>query len=481
MEMINLNVLGWSLNPELQHHRRAYVNGRKYHLPIPKGYIYPFQITRPRSSFGISRIEIIREETGEVTNILAAMTATGLSIIPGDQRDTIKYLGTIALPGVWAEGLYYLRMSDAQSTWVSDYFCMTANVESLVKLEWWHDTQIMYRDGCIDYQYPYRNYVYLGTDIGKPGYFTDRQVVVKNGLEETVRVTTWKQYNFEHLIPEYLADCLRTVTQHHHVLVHHLGRTFVCESFSILNLSWEQYGALAITEFAFRTGTLITTRQAPQVGSGGSNANPSQCVTVKYVVNTVITQAEFRQNFGNYAQYGITGEHFAVVLVLTDAGEAVTLISVYQITHLQTTPNQTRIRLDAAAGDLFFDLETETYYVNTGGGDNKFTVPGITSIVRDSDPATTATITGNAITGAQADLYFKTEFGPYILAGSFTSAEITAGVNIDISGWFAAKLKFVTATCGELQESEPLFIDLPEVVALTGLDYNTVLDYYILQ
>jgi len=457
-----MNVMGWTTNPRMIHHRREYVRGKKYRLPVEVGYFYPFQLVRDRSPFDISRFEIIREETGEVRNVLADMRATGLSVITGDETDTIRYLGTVALPGVWAEGLYHAKMSDGAQTWETDTFCMVADVSEMVKVEWWHNEPIRYRDGVIDYAYPYRNYVWMATDIGKPTYPVDQEVKVKNGVEIPLRVTTWKQYNFEYLVPEYLADVLRTIHQHHNKRVHHLGEVYDCQRFSLENLNWEEYGRLAVAEFVFRTDTVVTTLSNP--GATINVPTGNECLSVRYTTNRVLGISEFVNNLDNLGTYGIVGDHIAVNGVIDLGAGPTGSFNVLQITHLSTSPDTTRVR-DAVAGDLFFDVYSERYFVHTGTPFG-FTAPKITEI-------TDTTLTGLALTGSTVEVYFMIEGGMFTRQGSYTAAQINAGISVDASNWFAAKLVFLTAGCGILQESQTFVLNLPEPEVLRGWNYGT--------
>lgn len=462
MERINMNVMGWTTNPRIIHHRRDYVRGKRYRLPVEVGYFYPFQLVRDRSPFGITRFEIVREEDGQVFNVLADMVATGLSIIPGDTSDTIRYLGTVALPGFWEQGLYHAKMSDGSQTWETDTFCMVADVSEMVKVEWWHNEPIRYRDGVIDYAYPYRNYIWLATDIGKPTYPVDQEVKVKNGVEIPLRVTTWKQYNFEHLIPEYLADVLRTVHQHHNKRVYHLGEVYDCQRFSLDNLTWEEYGRLAVAEFVFRTDTVVTTLSNP--GSSAAPPSPSQCLPVRYTVNRILGISELINNLDNLGSFGIVGDHIAINSIIDLGAGPTGAFNVNQITHLSTNPDQTRVR-DAVAGDLFFDITTEKYFVHTGTALG-FSAPKILTI-------TETTLTGLALTGSTVEVFFMREGEMFTRLASFTAAQINAGIPVDPSDWFAAKLVFLTPTCGVLQESQTFVLNLPEPEVLRGWNYGT--------
>lgn len=471
MEMININVMGWTLNPLLQHHRRSYVRGKKYSLPIRRGYVYPFQIPRPASGLAIASFKIVNEETGEVRELAGEMN---FQIKRGDRYDMIKYLGTTALSGEWREGLHYATMSDGQHLWTSDSFCMVNDVSRMIKLEWWHDDPIPYRDGCIDYGYPYRNYCYIDQDIGKPSYFSSNQVIDKNGVEERIRSTTWKEYNFEHIMPEYLADCLSRVGQHHHITIHHLGRQMRAEKFSMPVSDWEEYGALMIGEFSFRTGTVITTRQSSQAGGAGSGgANPSFCVDVIYSTNLTINRDQFQEATATngFGIYGDPGQYVALdngPIGIYPAGRIV----VYQIMN----DGSARLRL-GTEGDVFFDLQEEIYYSHNGGFDG-YILPGVISVVRDPAPAVNGVITANVIAGTQVELHYRTETGMFTLDQSFPAASFEGGLTRPMEGWVAIMLKFVSPTCGIIQESDTYFLDQPEPVALSGLDYTTVLGSY---
>lgn len=473
MELINVSVLGWTTDPLLLTHRRKYAYGRKYHLPILTGYIFPFQLSRPHQINGISNVTLVQDETGTEVDITAEMVNSGLSIVTteGASTDMIRYLGTVPIAGTWSEGLYYLKMTDSTTQWYSDFFCFTDVVDDFVKLEWWHNSPIEYRDGIIDYSFPYRNYVYLHTDIGKPTYPVDELIDTREGREFAIRTTTWKEYQFNAVVPEYLTDVFRLIRQHDNQRVIVGDTTYVCDLLKMdPEIEWIGTGLFGAASFVFRTGTFVSTRSKP--GQGQTNANPNACVATRYTVNQIVTGSEFFANFSDVTSFGNPGEFFAVNSVFDIGAGPQGSLSVYRIKADGTAQLETAIE-----DDLFFDVETLTYYVHRGDS-IAFNIPEITSVVRDADPATTATITAYTITGATVELMYRTPLNTFVSAGTFTSAQLKAGLNIDVDGWEAVKLRFITTSCGFIQETEVFFIDLPAANPLTGLNYTTALNSY---
>lgn len=462
MEQINVSVLNWTTNPRLQYHRRRAAQGRKYKLPIPVGYIYPFQLSRPSSGLSISSFKVISDETGQAVEVISDIMATGLTITPGDGFDMIRYLGTVPLPGVWPEGLYYCRMSDGVTVWYSEYICMVQDVSDLIRIEWRHSSPIAYRDGILDYAYPLRNYVYLDADIGFPKWPVDQEVELRNGIPFPVRITTWKEYRFNLPIPEYLGDVFRMLRQHDDKKVFHLGREFVCE---VLQLEGDpdwgiSVGDVADAEFVFRTGTVVTTTAKPALPT--PPANPSACVPVRYVVNSIIT--DLNSVGDDLATYGIVGDHIGINVVLNFGGGETGSFTVRQITHLSTNPQRTRLR-DAVADDVIFDLTGEKYYVHTGEP-RGFIFPGI---YEDSE----GTLTGFGIPGATAELWIRSEFGQFTRSGlTYTHAQLKAGISPPLDGVEAIRITFISASCGPLQDSEVFNLNAPDLIELTGYDYQ---------
>jgi len=471
MASINVSVLNWNSAPDLQHHRREYAWGAKYHNPIQLGYLFAFQLSRVSTPAGINRLEVIRDEDGQAFNILAAASAAGLTVVPGDRNDTIKYLGTVPLPGAWTEGLYYAIMSDGVTTWYSDYFTMVIDISDMVKVEWWHNTPMEYRDGCIDYAYPYRNYVYFKTHVAKPKYPVVEQADDRAGRKFVHLTSSWKEHRFATHIPEYLADVMRLIRGHDNVRVYYLGQVFECESFTMEDPQWEEQGDLADTTFTFVTDTFVIARtQSSSVSDGGgSSANPSQCLDVRFVVNSVVR--DLNTVGSDLGALGIVGDHIGVDLVLDFGGGPFNTFTVRQITHLNTNPQQTRLR-ELDEGDVIFDLTEERYYVQTNQTFG-LTEPRWYDLIDNNDG--NYTLLGYGLPGTTIQLYYKEEFTGWMLYQAYPSEDMNTGIVVPAATWFAVKAVFLSATCGPLQETPTFFLtggggDPPE--RLTGLDYD---------
>jgi hypothetical protein len=233
-------------------------------------------------------------------------------------------------------------------------------------------------------------------------------------------------------------------------------------------IEWIGTGLFGAASFVFRTGTFVSTRSKP----GQVTANANACVATRYTVNQTVTGAEFLANFSDVTVYGSPGEFFAVNAVFDIGSGPTGSVSVYRIKADGTA------QLEAAVeDDLYFDLSTLNYSVHRGDSLG-FTIPKVVSVVADPDPATTATITAFTITGATVELMYREPMNSFVSAGTYSAAALKAGVNIDVNGWEAVKLRFITTSCGFIQETDIFYLDLPAATPLTGLNYSTALNIY---
>lgn len=458
MEQINVNVIGWSKSPALQHRRRSYNYGNRYRLPVPQNRIPPFQISRPANGYDVASFVLVKAADGSEIDVLADTQASGLQVLTGLQDeqgrtvDVIRYPSTIDLPGSYDLGYYYARISDGVNVWHSDDFCMVDDLSGMVKLSWWNDTPILYRDGVLDYSGSYRNWVYLSTDIAQPQYQLDRVVNTRNTVPYVERTTSYKQYNFTAIISEFLADCLRLVPVHDHVEIEYRDELFEVDEFLYGEPQW-QTGGLAAIEYTFRTGTIVTTYAQPSA--------PMQnraCFPVDYTVELATTSGtdlitDNPVSDGGYFLFGPDEKHLNLYYIPPGGGAV-------------QTPQFTQ-------GDTFFEKSSNKYYIASSFDGGNIHPPFISSV-----DAGTSTLTGYTLPGSTNEVWFRTEFGLWTKNGSYTAAQIEAGVVVgDVSTWFEAQIRVLTAGCGELVRSEAFQVQFSETpTELEGVGYWTIED-----
>ena len=473
MAQININVLGWTTNPLLHQHRKSYAYGQEYTLPVPTGFIYPFQLNRPHNPFGLSRFDLIRQETGEVFNILPQIQSNGgLSITYGDEFDNIKYLGLLPLTGSWEDGLYYARMSDNENDWTSEYFTFCSDLSQMIKLEWWNDTPITFSMGCLDYGYPYKNLLYIPTLLGKPRYPSDRQVASRELLEFKITHSTAKEYVFTFLLTEYLADCLRLVAQHDHQRVTHLGEIYDCEVFRMEDVAWLERGDFGRAVFSFVAGSVFTTNANP--ANAVSQPQPNTCLSTFAIAEDIFGVAEFINNVSNPLYFGQPGER-VLIDTRVDLGQGLTGgINLYQVSETALVPS------DGVAGSIVFEASGELFYVHTGTTET-YALPRVVNVVEGTGPSD-ATLTGLVPSGSTVQVEFQIETGEWATGQTYTAAQINAGVTVDATNWRAVRLIILSPVCGPLQTTSPFLVDfnLAPPSGLEGLDYDAVLDSFTL-
>lgn len=270
----NLNILPFYDSVEKQHHRKFYAFEQTFNLISENVRLLPFQIRREHSAGStINKLDLVNFETGTVTNILSEAVSAGLGILEfsSEGYDLLINPSLLIFPSLQLElGKHYLEIGDtANNVWFSDIFNIVRDTAQYLKLIYWDQDNFVHSDGHIDYSIPYKNYVYLPTEVGKPEYPFEEVAQKRDGHLFIEKQISEKKYKFTFIAPEFLLDALRIVRMHDHIEVRSKGQIYDVETI-IIDPKWKDQGDLASVEAEFECNTVIKKIGKSIVSSGGS-------------------------------------------------------------------------------------------------------------------------------------------------------------------------------------------------------------------
>lgn len=282
---MNVSPLAFLPQPRWYAHRRAYAYGQVMPLVVPLNRIPPFIVARDETDAGAYNWVIVNYSTGVETSITVELLTTGLTGYTVSGKAMTAYPGSVNLPGIdLTEDYYYVRFEDEAGNFLlSEIFAWQDNLENrrdYVKIEWWHGEDFTYPGGTIRYDFPFKMWCYLYTDIGKPERMKEETVEPRDGRKLYLKQISYKLFKFEFRAPEYLVDALDLVWQHDVCQITHMGRVYEVEEFA-MNTEWLEYGDFARVSVEFKTDTVVVVNGRSyddfdyEVDEGG-------CFTVNY-------------------------------------------------------------------------------------------------------------------------------------------------------------------------------------------------------
>lgn len=470
-----LNVSPLAFLPAVQwyNHRRAYVYGTILPLVVPINRIPPFQISIDEADGGGVNWVVVNLNTGVETSIYTEMLATGYEGFSDNGRVILTYPGTVNLPGFdMTEDLYYIRFEDYNGNFIySEIFAWQDNLDNnkkFVKVEWWHGENFDYPGGTIRYTFPFKMWVYLYTDIGKPERMKKEEVEERDGRKLPLKQISWKVFKFEFRAPEYLIDAMDLIWQHDACQVTHMGRVYEVEEF-VMETEWLEYGDFAKVSVEFRTDTVV-------VVNGRSLADfdyePDECFTAAYnAVAWIIKDGPeyvgkyYTTQFGNNVSfqngdriiirvlgfdvlyYFLNGNYYAQSI---NEGETV----ICPFTLIEPAPNHVP------------DLENQYFFRGTTSALHQNPI-----ITNEANVGDIYTISGNTFNNTIIEVWLRKDEGD-VLAGTFLESDFTgAGVSFDASGSNGYYVRARTHICPNIGESE--------VTILEGIDFDEIGDTHV--
>jgi hypothetical protein len=440
----NLNVLAWYTAEKYQNHRKEYAYGKVFPFVVELGYLPPFQI--PGETINeVTKFDIIKFSDLSETAVLSQLPAVGFSIQNFDDYDLAIYPATVAFTGTWEPGRYYARFQDGTNTWYSDVFVMSNSLSGCLKLEYWHNENFVYPGGHIQYNYPYKNFVYIATDIGKPEYKKEEVISKRDGKEFPLKQTTWKEYKFEFKSPEYMADALSRVCQHDNVVITLNDVVFTVDKFDI-EVDWQKNGDIAIIEATFRTDTetVINARGYNTVDYDAASCGclPNETISAKAAISVGFigySQGWYYDTDGTTQINFVSGDY--ILADLTGGGT-------YQLqqwdgnSFIGYTPHGDFPDVCISATQDYY-FENGFYYVQTS----------ITSAtVTGTD---TWNLQGKTFDNISVEIWTKTAGGSATLVTTGTAADFNgSGIEFTSVGANAVQVRPATINCSDFDNSE---------------------------
>jgi len=228
------------------------------------------------NSLGVlNKVNFINLESGEIKDILNESILAGLGVLEfsSEGYDLVINPSLLILPSTTLNlGNHYLEIGDtAGNVFFSEVFNVVQNVNSYLKISYWDEANFIHTDGHIDYSIPYKNYVYLPTEIGKPEYPFEEQAQKRDGYTFIEKQISEKKYKFTFIAPEFLCDALRIVRMHDHIEINSKGETYNVENI-IFDPKWKDQGDLAVIETEFECDTVMKKIGKSISASGGSGS-----------------------------------------------------------------------------------------------------------------------------------------------------------------------------------------------------------------
>lgn len=241
-----------------------------WNLPAGTNYIYvqtrTEAITKNGVVYGIS--EIVRPvsalqvytKNGELVGDFSGQIADfGFIVKPfaNEDYDVIVFPGQLPVFSQMDNGQYYVVLGDGVDMWFSEIFTVVNDISGYLKLEWWDDEDFRMDAGTIVYKSPaFKNVLYLCSDIAKPEYDFDDEVIERDGYTFPVKQVSEKRYRFSFLASEFLLDVMRFIRMSDYARITKDGLTWNYLDTFLISPEWEDNGDVAVVDAEFTTGTV---------------------------------------------------------------------------------------------------------------------------------------------------------------------------------------------------------------------------------
>lgn len=256
----NFSVLPFYRSIEEQNHRKSYAYGEIYPLYCPVSRLIPFQFFRNHTEGASIELVELYDKNGKLIAVITEqMKTAGLQLVHVEEYgyDVIVYTAQLPITIQYPEGMYYLAIRVAGTTYYSDIFTAVQDVSSYLRIEWYDVENFVLDSGIIVYNNPkFRNVLYLCTELGKPEYQFEEEGESRDGYFFPTKRLSEKTYRFTFLASEYLCDAMRLIRMADIIKIRdQYGRQYRCDTF-LITPRWQTQGDLASVEAEFETDTI---------------------------------------------------------------------------------------------------------------------------------------------------------------------------------------------------------------------------------
>lgn len=268
-KIINIGPLAFYDSPTKQQHQKFSAFGQIWPLIVELGKFPVFQFMAnpsfaPASGKAVSALTMSRVNAqGEIMWTESWPWLDWVQMIGSETHTTFistpEDIDLSFLPAL-QQGYYFLTITDdVGNTYTSDIFAYRKDVSNLLKLEYsnTYNFQIAGKeilfDGMIQ---PFRPYIYIDTQLGRPEYKFEEEVVSRLGYEYIESQVSKKQYKFEFVAPEYLLDAMRFIRLCENKKCVYSGEEYDMLAFNI-EVSWGAQGDLASVSASFDVDNIV--------------------------------------------------------------------------------------------------------------------------------------------------------------------------------------------------------------------------------
>lgn len=254
----NLNVLPcYSDNSFQDYLKKDYSFGKSFDLLCHSSFLLPFQYkVSYHSDLSVASIHLVN--ANDMSNVdITSYMASLFTFKHFTTYSKIIYTAKTPIPYTIKEGRYYLTIaSNHGDVIVTEIFTVVNDVSNLLKIEYWDSANLEVGGDQIDYTFPFRNFLYLDTQLAKPDYSFEEVVEKRDGYSFIESQISSKLYKFLFLAPEFLLDAMRIIRLHDHIRITNLGDIYEASTF-LITPKWTDRGYLATVDAEFETGTVI--------------------------------------------------------------------------------------------------------------------------------------------------------------------------------------------------------------------------------
>jgi hypothetical protein len=257
----NFNVLAFYESLDKQDRFKAENYGDAFSLVAPNSKVLPFQIIRSKSTDVLTVAKIHNVETAVELDVLTDMVQAGLRVqaFADKDYDIISNPSAINFQTLQLQqNSYYLELSDGANTWYSEVFSVVDDLTKYVKVEYSNQEQdiISFKEGHIDYSFPFKHYFYTKSTIGKPSYPFEQEAQNRDGYVFLQKQISEKKYYFVFLAPEFLCDAVRIINMHDFIKIYSGGEVYEVTDI-VLDPEWLEKGNLAKVKVEFSCDTVV--------------------------------------------------------------------------------------------------------------------------------------------------------------------------------------------------------------------------------